>query len=92
MRIPCPFCGERDLQEYSFLGEAGLKRPDPEASDAQKQFHDYVHIRKNTAGTTSELCLHTYGCRSWIVVQRNTLTHEIFSSEFASDTLKELTK
>ena len=92
MRIPCPFCGERDLQEYCFLGEAVLKRPDPEASDAQKQFHDYVHIRKNTAGTTSELWLHTYGCRSWIVVQRNTLTHEIFSSEFASDTLKELTK
>ncbi len=92
MRIPCPFCGERDLQEYSFLGEAGLKRPDPKADDAQQQFHDYVHIRKNKAGLTNELWQHIHGCRSWIVVRRDTLTHEIFSSEFASDTLKEPAK
>lgn len=92
MRIPCPFCGERDSQEYAFLGEAGLIRPDANADDAQKQFHDYVHIRKNTAGITKELWQHVHGCRSWIVVERNTLTHEIFTSEYASVTLKELSK
>ncbi len=92
MRIPCPFCGERDSQEYSFLGEAGLIRPDPTADDAQMKFHDYVHIRKNVAGITKELWQHVHGCRSWIVVERNTLNHEVFTSEYASDTLKEVSK
>jgi len=92
MRIPCPFCGERDSQEYAFLGEAGLIRPDPTADDAQQKFHDYVHIRKNVAGTTKELWQHVHGCRSWIVVERNTLTHEVFTSEYASATLKEISK
>ena len=89
MRIPCPFCGPRDSQEFSFLGQAGLKRPDPNAPDAQKQFHDYVHIRDNKAGVTKELWLHANGCRSWIIVTRNTLTHEITGSEFASPQVKE---
>ena len=89
MRIPCPFCGERDSQEFAFLGQAGLTRPDPYAPGAQKAFHDYVHIRKNPAGANSELWLHANGCRSWIIVHRNTLTHEISSSEFASPSLKE---
>ncbi len=27
MRIPCPHCGERDLREFSYLGDATLARP-----------------------------------------------------------------
>lgn len=92
MRIPCPFCGDRDHQEFSFLGAAGLIRPDPVASDAQKQFHDYVHIRENTAGVATELWLHAHGCRTWIVVTRNTLTHEITRSDYASLMTKEATQ
>ena len=89
MRIPCPFCGERDSQEFSYLGQAGLTRPDPSAPNAQKAFHDYVHIRKNPAGPNNELWLHANGCRSWIVVTRNTLTHEILGSDYASPVLKD---
>jgi methylglutamate dehydrogenase subunit B len=89
MRIPCPFCGVRDSQEFSFLGAAGLQRPDPNAANAATLFHDYVHIRDNKAGVTQELWLHSHGCRSWIVVERNTLTHEITASDYASDVMKE---
>ncbi|MFM8700933.1 MAG: sarcosine oxidase subunit delta [Hyphomicrobiales bacterium] len=84
MRIKCPFCGERDSREFSFLGQADLVRPDANQPDAQQAFHDYVHIRPNPAGINRELWLHAYGCRSWIIVERNTLSHAISSVEFAS--------
>ena len=34
MRIPCPFCGERDVHEFTYLGDATLERPDPAEPDA----------------------------------------------------------
>ena len=89
MRIKCPYCGERDSQEFSFLGQADLVRPDPDGTDAQQAFHDYVHIRPNPAGVNRELWLHAHGCRSWIIVQRNTLTHAISSVEYASPRFRE---
>jgi sarcosine oxidase subunit delta len=88
MRIPCPFCGLRDSQEFSFLGQAGLERPDPTSPNARQQFHDYVHLRDNIAGLSKELWLHAHGCRSWIIIERNTLTHDIIGSDFASPQVK----
>ncbi len=32
MRLPCPFCGERDLIEFAYHGDASLVRPDPGAA------------------------------------------------------------
>ena len=40
MRIKCPYCGERDADEFGYLGAAGLKRPDPGAADAGKAFYE----------------------------------------------------
>ena len=31
MRINCPYCGERDASEFTYLGDADLKRPGPGA-------------------------------------------------------------
>jgi sarcosine oxidase subunit delta len=77
MRIPCPFCGERDAREFSYLGDATLTRPDPAAPDAERQFFDYVYLRDNPAGPHRELWYHGQGCRSWIEVSRDTRTHRI---------------
>lgn len=85
MRIPCPFCGERDLSEFQYAGDARLVRPDAHARDAQAQFVEYVYVRDNPAGAHSELWQHRHGCRSWIVVQRDTLTHAIEGARFATD-------
>ena len=35
MRIPCPFCGDRDVQEFTYLGDATVARPD-RATDAER--------------------------------------------------------
>ena len=83
MRIPCPYCGDRDASEFTDLGDAGLKRPDPSAPNAERAFHDYVYLRDNPAGPHREFWHHVSGCRSWLVVTRDTRSHEILGAEFA---------
>lgn len=77
MRIQCPYCGERSVNEFAYLGDAGIQRPDSNASDAAARFFEAVYLRDNPAGPHKELWYHTYGCRSWLRVTRDTLTHEI---------------
>ncbi|MBA3449464.1 MAG: sarcosine oxidase subunit delta [Pseudaminobacter sp.] len=86
MRIACPFCGERESGEFTYLGDAKPKRPAMVALDAERageddSFYDYVYLRDNVAGDMSEYWYHGGGCRSWLVVGRNTITHEISSVE-----------
>jgi heterotetrameric sarcosine oxidase delta subunit len=79
MRIQWPFCGERDLSEFSYRGDAGFRRPDGAAPDAGPRFFEEVYLRVNPAGPHEELWYHLYGCRSWLKVTRNTRTHEILA-------------
>ena len=74
MRIPCPYCGERGNEEFSYLGAAPVARPDPAQPDAA--FFDYVYLRDNPAGPHRELWYHA-GCQSWLVATRDTRTHRI---------------
>lgn len=91
MRITCPNCGERDRREYYYAGDAVLlDRPDPDA-DADT-WNDYLHNRKNPAGVTRDLWHHASGCSAWVVVERNTVTHEVISTALASDVKKGLKK
>jgi sarcosine oxidase subunit delta len=80
MRIPCPFCGQRDSREFTYLGDATSRPPD--ATDA---FHDYVYLRDNPAGPHREYWQHVFGCRAWLVVTRDTRTHQFLAAAFAED-------
>ena len=84
MRIPCPFCGDRDASEFAYLGDATLKRPDPSSPDAERAFHDYVYLRDNPAGPHREFWHHVSGCRSWLIVTRDTRNHEILGTELTT--------
>ena len=83
MRIKCPYCGERDASEFTYLGAADLKRPDPAAPNAEAAFFEYAYIRDNPAGPMAELWYHGGGCRSWLRVVRDTRNHEIESVALA---------
>ncbi|XOY56014.1 MAG: sarcosine oxidase subunit delta [Rhodobacterales bacterium] len=86
MLIPHPLLGLRDAQEFSYLGDASLlNRPDAAASDASNTFNDYVFLRDNPAGLHREIWYHEQGDRSWLIVTRNTVTHEILGAELACD-------
>lgn len=80
MRLPCPFCGDRDAPEFTYRGDAAPRRP--ERGDG---FHAYVYLRDNPAGPIRELWYHAQGCRNWIVVTRDTRSHAILGSELASE-------
>jgi sarcosine oxidase subunit delta len=85
MRIPCPFCGARDLHEFTYLGDAAPKRPDAATDNASASFFDYVYLRDNPAGPHREFWYHGLGCRSWLVVERDTRTHAISGAAFARE-------
>lgn len=79
MLITCPHCGARDVTEFTYGGPAGMERPDP-ASASDTQWNDYVYVRDNPRGVHDELWQHSAGCRRWIAVRRNTLTHGMIAA------------
>lgn len=82
MRIACPYCGTRDLREFTFLGDAqsaGLAEPDTTPASAGWPDADRIYFRDNPAGRHRGLWYHENGCRSWLAIERDTRTHEIFS-------------
>jgi methylglutamate dehydrogenase subunit B len=83
MRIKCPYCGSRDAAEFSYLGDATLKRPAESGNDIDGPMFDYVYLRENPAGRHFEHWYHGGGCRSWIVVERDTRNHDILTVKFA---------
>ncbi|HTB39101.1 MAG TPA: sarcosine oxidase subunit delta [Reyranella sp.] len=78
LRIACPHCGTRDHTEFTYGGDATVKRPSADAPMAS--WHEAVYLRSNPRGVHGELWQHTQGCRAWIVVHRDTLTHEILET------------
>jgi sarcosine oxidase subunit delta len=80
MRIQCPYCGERDLSEFTYRGDAAFARPDPAATDAARRFFEQVYLRTNPAGPHEELWYHGFGCRSWVRVTRDTRSHEVLAA------------
>jgi methylglutamate dehydrogenase subunit B len=83
MRISCPICGERDRREFYYKGAAvALERPDPDAG--LDVWDDYLHLRDNPAGQTQELWYHEAGCSAWLVVTRDTVSHEVVTAKLAS--------
>ena len=78
MIIDHPLLGPRDISEFIYLGDASLlNRPKWDAEDAEHSFYEYLYLRKNVACVHKELWFHQQGDRSWLVISRNTLTHEI---------------
>ena len=78
LRIDCPYCGLRDHGEFAYGGDANRRRPGLDDTDFER-WHDYVFLRDNPRGPTREFWQHVHGCRQWLVVERDTLTHRIAS-------------
>ena len=90
MIINHPLLGPRDSAEFVYLGDASLiNRPDPDAENRETTFYEYAYLRDNPAGQHRELWFHENGDRSWLVVTRDTTTHEIISVEMARDVARQ---
>ncbi|WP_373506068.1 sarcosine oxidase subunit delta [Aestuariivirga sp.] len=78
MLIPCPHCGTRPVEEFTFLGDASVERPTSNDPSSMEQWYDYVYLRDNPRGAFDEYVHHSGGCRAWLVISRNTETHEVY--------------
>ena len=76
MLIPCPICGLRDQSEFTYGGDATIVRPAFADANAAS-WAEYVYDRTNPRGPHTEYWHHVHGCRSWLIVSRNTETHDV---------------
>lgn len=85
MLINCPHCGKRTTDEFYIMGDASKPRPDQIGDGTMDTWHDYVYIRDNVRGKIAEYWHHTGGCRQWMVVERDSLSHEVYGVTPAQD-------
>jgi len=62
---------------------------DPKTMD---QWFDYVYLRDNPKGRFDEYVHHSGGCRAWLVITRDTQTHEVFGVVTVRDYAKKRAK
>ena len=76
MMIPCPHCGDRDVSEFRYGGDASKQRPAQGTGDLHA-WHDYAFLFENPKGPHAEYWQHVLGCRRWFKLSRNTATNDI---------------
>jgi heterotetrameric sarcosine oxidase delta subunit len=81
--IPCPHCGPRNHDEFVYAGAAVGKPPAPDAP--LDDWTRWVYSRDNPRGAHSELWRHSLGCGAYLVVARDTRTHEVLAAAFAAE-------
>jgi len=77
LRIHCPWCGARDEDEFSYGGPAQRRRPADPAQASDAAWAEHLFTRDNARGVALERWRHTFGCRQWLLCERNTQSHEI---------------
>ncbi len=77
--ITCPHCGERDLAEFAYGGEAHIARPRWRDGMDDAEWADFVFMRSNPKGVFAERWNHAAGCRRWFNMLRNTATDDILA-------------
>ena len=77
--IPCPYCGPRSEEEFSYGGEAHIARPESPEALSDRDWAEYVFMRSNVKGVYLERWMHNHGCRRWFNVARDTTSYEILA-------------
>ena len=75
-RFDCPWCGPRDQSEFTYGREVA---PITTLDAGAAEWTSYVYDRDNPAGPHAEWWHHNHGCRQWLVIVRDTATHEVLS-------------
>ncbi|WP_026381873.1 sarcosine oxidase subunit delta [Afifella pfennigii] len=77
--ITCPYCGERDLTEFAYGGEAHIARPHWREDMSDAEWADFLFMRANPKGVLAERWMHAAGCRRFFNMLRNTATDDILA-------------
>ena len=79
MQIPCPHCGLRDEEEFCYGGPAHVVRPAKPEDATDVEWARYQFDRPNPRGLSLERWRHTFGCRQWFNMARDTISHDILA-------------
>lgn len=72
--IPCPWCGPRAQAEFTYERTTdSVVDPAMPAADAMRT----LYTRANPMGVDAEIWRHSFGCRGWMILTRNRMTHAI---------------
>ena len=71
----------RSQNEFSYGGDASVKRPEINKEVSNEEWDNFVYMRKSPRGKHTEYWHHLAGCRQWFIVERDTSTHEIFKTQ-----------
>ena len=77
LTLVCPHCGARPIEEFEYaeIPVVPAALTDPDARDLDRAF-----MRSNPEGPQAERWFHTFGCRRWLTVRRDTRTDEVLSA------------
>ena len=84
-QFTCPFCGPRDQSEFTYGREVA---PIPALDASRDDWQRYVFDRDNPCGAHQEWWHHNLGCRQWLVIVRDTLTHAVLEVRPARTTAR----
>jgi methylglutamate dehydrogenase subunit B len=84
--LPCPNCGPRDVNEFSYAGEVTVR---PKGSPSFRDLTAYLYFRRNVAGVQREWWYHRLGCEIWFQAERDTRTNEVLSVEIPAASPRE---
>ncbi|WP_435099665.1 sarcosine oxidase subunit delta [Arhodomonas sp. AD133] len=77
--LACPHCGERPCTEFTYGGDATVRRPADALKADDEAWTAYLYQRRNPGSEHTEYWEHTRGCRRWLVVRRDTVNQRVFS-------------
>ena len=79
--VYCPYCEEaREEEEFTYAGEAHIKRPVQPQLLTDEEWGDYLYFRKNPRGLHHEMWFHNIGCRRYFCATRDTVTYAILET------------
>lgn len=72
--IPCPHCGPRAQAEFVYerTSDAVVRFEDPPEVATET-----LYARDNPRGPSEEIWRHSYGCRGWMLIRRDRVSHRI---------------
>ncbi len=75
--ISCPHCGMPVPRKNSPSGGDASLITAGGPMPALTTWYDYVYLRDNPRGRHKEYWHHSSGCRRWLIVERDTVTHAV---------------
>jgi sarcosine oxidase subunit delta len=77
-QLVCPFCGPRELEEFSFRKTLPESNSTPFAE---------VYERANRLDLSVEHWQHVHGCRAWLIVRRNPSSGQVLEVQLSGRAL-----